>query len=305
MKTSHFFWGVFFLSIGALLLIGNLTELNFYWHTAWKFWPLVLVLIGVSILVKNQFGKNVVAALAGLILALTIYATVSATNNFFHNDFHLVFNDNDAVLDSSYFSEQYSDSVKTATLNFKGGAGSFKILTTSEKLAEFYTESYNDNYKLNRIDKGSNTELNFAMKDTRIRFGKSNYKNSVEMSLNPNPEWQINFDIGASSVDLDLTPYKVSKVDIDMGAASLNLKLGDLSDLTRLKLKAGASDIDILVPETVGCEITSDAALSSRRYNGFNKINKNVYRTDNFDSAKKRIYMEIDCGVSSIDVNRY
>lgn len=305
MKTSHFFWGVFFLAIGALLLIGNLTELNFYWDTAWKFWPLVLVLIGVSLLVKNQVGKNIVAALAGLILALTIYATVSATNNFFHNDFHFVFDDNDAVLDSSYFSEQYSDSIKTATLNFNGGAGSFKILTTSDKLAEFYTESYNDNYKLNRTDNGSHTDLNFSMKDTKIRFGKGNYKNSVEMSLNPNPEWQINFDIGASSVDLDLTPYKVSKVNIKMGAASLNLKLGDLADLTKFKLDAGASDIDILVPETVGCEITSDAALSSKNYQGFNKVSKNVYRTDNFESAKKRIYIDINCGVSSIDVNRY
>ncbi len=305
MKTSHFFWGVFFLAIGALLLIGNLTELNFYWDTAWKFWPLVLVLIGVSLLVKNQVGKNIVAALAGLVLALTIYATVSATNNFFHNDFNLVFDDNDAVPDSSYFSEQYSDSIKTATLNFNGGAGSFKILTTSDKLAEFYTESYNDNYKLNRTDNGSHTDLNFSMKDTKIRFGKGNYKNSVEMSLNPNPEWQINFDIGASSVDLDLTPYKVSKVNIKMGAASLNLKLGDLADLTKFKLDAGASDIDILVPESVGCEITSDAALSSKNYQGFNKVSKNVYRTDNFESAKKRIYIDIDCGVSSIDVNRY
>lgn len=305
MKTSHFFWGVFFLSIGALLLIGNLTTLNFYWDTAWKFWPLVLVLIGVSLLVKNQIGKNIVAALAGLILALTIYATVSATGNFIHNDFHFVFDDSDAEVDSSYFSESYNDSIKTATLNFDGGAGTFKLQTTSDKLAEFYTESYDDNYTLNRIDNGWHTDLNFTMKDKKIRFGKGNYKNSVLMSLNPNPEWQINFDIGASSVDLDLTPYKVSKVDINMGAASLNLKFGDLADLTKFKLNAGASDIDILVPENVGCEITSDAALSSKHFDGFKKTDKKIYRTDNFDSAKKHIYLEIDCGVSSINVSRY
>ena len=54
MKTSHIFWGIFFIAIGGLVLLGNLTALNFTWHSAWKFWPTVSVLIGVSILVNNR-----------------------------------------------------------------------------------------------------------------------------------------------------------------------------------------------------------------------------------------------------------
>ena len=63
------------------------------------------------------------------------------------------------------------------------------------------------------------------MKGNRIKFGNNNYKNSVEMSLNSKPEWELNFDVGAASLDLDLTQYKISKVDIDMGAAALNIKI--------------------------------------------------------------------------------
>ena len=143
------------------------------------------------------------------------------------------------------------------------------------------------------------------MKKTKVRLGKDNYRNNVEMALNEKPEWDLNFDVGAASLDLDLTPYIISKVDIDMGAAALNIKLGDKSDLTRVKIKAGASDIDILIPDSVGCEINSDVSLSSKYYQGFEKVKKDIYRTDNFDSAKKRIYIEIDCGVSSVDVRKY
>ena len=135
------------------------------------------------------------------------------------------------------------------------------------------------------------TDINFKMKNTHFKFGKNNYKNSVEMSLNPKPEWELNFDIGAASMDLDLTPYKINKLDIDMGAAALNVKFGDLADVSRFKIDAGASDIDILIPESVGCEIKSDAALSSRNYEGFTKIKKNLYRTENFDSAAKRKFL--------------
>jgi hypothetical protein len=306
MKTSHFFWGVFFLSIGGLLLLGNFTELNFYWDTAWKFWPLVLVLIGVAILVKNQAGKAVVGALAGLILALSLYASISATSNLFQNDFHFVFNDDEySISDTTFFSEDYSDSISTATLNFKGGAGSFKMEAPTEKLSNIVAVGNESNYTLKRNDTESHSDLYFNMKKTKVNFGKNHYKNNVEIALNKEPDWELNFDVGAASLDMDLTPYKVSKVDIDMGAAALNIKFGDLSDLARLKIDAGASDINILVPDSVGCEIDSDASLSSKHYEGFEKVSKNVYRTGNFDEAKKKIYIEVDCGVSSIDVRRY
>ncbi|MFN3695643.1 MAG: LiaI-LiaF-like domain-containing protein, partial [Ignavibacterium sp.] len=41
MKTSHYFWGMFFISLGGLVLMGNLTDIDFQWSTAWKFWPIV------------------------------------------------------------------------------------------------------------------------------------------------------------------------------------------------------------------------------------------------------------------------
>lgn len=305
MKTSNIFWGVFFVAIGGLVLLGNLTDLNFTWNSAWKFWPMVLILIGVSILVKNQIGKGIVAGLAALVLALTLYASVSATTNLIDDDFEINFGDDVVYYDTTYFSQEFSDSIKTATLNFSAGAGGFKMLLPTDKLIDFKTEGVKDNYRMNRNDAGSHTDLSFEMKETKIKFGKSNYKNYVEMSLNSVPEWDLNFDVGAASLDLDLTPYKIGKIDVDMGAASLNVKFGNISDVTRFSIEAGASDIDILIPDSVGCEINSDAALSSRNYEGFVKINKDLYRTGDFDKYPKKIFIDINCGVSSIDVKRY
>lgn len=306
MKTSNIFWGVFFISIGGLVLLGNITDLNFTWNSAWKFWPMVLILIGVSILVKNEIGKGIVAGLAALVLALTLYASISATTNLIDNDFEINLGDEVAVFDTTYFSQEYSDSIKTASLNFSGGAGGFKMLTPTDKLLDFRTEGVRENFNLERNDMDSHSEINFEMKSNHsIKLGKNNYKNNVELSLNSNPEWDLNFDVGAASLDLDLTQYKVNKLDIDMGAAALNVKFGNLADVTRFKLDAGASDIDILIPDSVGCEIKSDAALSSRNYEGFTKLNNDIYRSVNFDKFSKKIYIDIDCGVSSIDVKTY
>lgn len=307
MKTSHIFWGVFFIAIGGLVLLGNIAHLQFTWHSAWKFWPSVLVLIGISILVKNQIGKNIVAGLAGIVLALTIYTSVNATTNLIDDDFEINFGDGVAVYDTTYFSREYTDSIKSATLNFSAGAGSFKILVPTEKLFDFKTEGTRNNYDLNleRNDYNPHADINFKMKNTNIKLGKNNYKNLVEMSLNAKPEWNLNFEVGAASVDLDLTPYKVSKLDVDMGAAKLNVKLGNLSDVSHIKINAGASDINILIPDSVGCEINSEAALSSKEYEGFNRSADKIYRSENFDNYKKKIFIEIDCGVSKISVKKY
>lgn len=305
MKPSNIFWGVFFISIGGLVLLGNLTDLQFTWHSAWKFWPMVLVLIGVSILVKNQMGKGIVAGLAAIVLALTLYASVSATTNLIDDDFEIHFGDEAAVFDTTYFSQEYSDSITTAKLQFSGGAGGFKMLIPTDKLVDFKTEGLKENYRLTRNDFGSHSDIDFEMKSNKIKLGNNNYKNSVEMSLNANPDWELFFDVGAASLELDLTEYKISKLDIDMGAAALNVKFGNLTDVTRMKIDAGASDIDILIPDSVGCEINSEDALSSKNYEGFNRVNHNVYRTNNFDSSTKKIFIEIDCGVSSIDVKKY
>ncbi len=305
MKTSSIFWGVFFIAIGALVLLGNLTALQFTWDSAWKFWPAVLILIGVSILVKNQMGKSFVAGLAALVLALTIYASVSATSNLFDDDFEIKFGDGTTNFDTTSFSQEYSDSIKTCKLHFSGGAGGFKMLMPTDKLIDFKTEGLKENYILKRNNFGTHTDIDFTMKGNTVNLKNRGYKNSVEMSLNANPEWELLFEVGAAKLDLDLTPYKISKLDIDMGAASLNVKFGNLSEITRMSIDAGASDIDILIPDSVGCEINSDDALSSKNYEGFKRVNHNIYRTDNFDSSTKKIYIEIDCGVSSIDVKRY
>lgn len=306
MKTSHYFWGMFFISLGGLVLIGNLTDINFQWSTAWKFWPTVLILIGISIIIKNQIGKNFIAALAGIILALSIYSSISATINLIIDDFEIVFDDNSSVgYDTTKFSLDYQDSIKTAALHFNGGAGSFKLFSATDKLVNFQAEGLKDLYSLRRNDSGSYSEIFFDMKGKNIKIGKQNYKNSVEISLNPNPEWDLNFDVGASSLDLDLTQFKIRNTEINIGAAALRVKYGNLINTSDLKISAGASDIDILIPKDIGCEIKTDAALSSKNFKGFEKIKSDLYRTKNFDTAENKLYIKIDCGVSSIDVDAY
>jgi hypothetical protein len=78
-----------------------------------------------------------------------------------------------------------------------------------------------------------------------------------------------------------------------------------LNPETHLNVDAGASDINVSIPRESGCRILIDGALSSKHFEEFKKIDSDNYVTENFDEAANKIYIEIECGVSSISVERY
>lgn len=310
MKTSHIFWGIFFIALGGLILLNNFTNIYFDWETLVKLWPAVLILWGLSLFIKdNKFVKGFIVALLSVIIALTIYSSFNFIFDFVHYDdgrsFSGVVIDDDSDFDTTNYFEPFNLNVKESKLEFESGAGHFVINGTSEGLFSARTAGYKNNYLIDMNAYGDNADIDFYMKDKHFSFGHGKFINDVEMKLNTNPLWDLDFKMGAAGINLDLSPFKVDKVNIEMGASKLKIKLGDKSDNIRLHLEAGVSKIEIMIPESSGCEINSETVLSNKHFNGFNKISSGLFRTANFDSASNKIFLSFSTGVSSINVNRY
>lgn len=306
MKTSNIFWGILFLALGVLALLSNLIDVNIDWGSAWKYWPFVLVLIGLSILIKNKIGKVALAAFAAIVLAFTIFATVNSGIDLVRGDLNFVFNDDEnGTVDSVYYSEEYSDSIRFATFHLDAGAGKFTIDSSSTNLIDVYYEGKSKNYTFTKWLVEDKTNIQMKMKSSSFNFGSKKAKNKVDVALNSSPIWSLNFDVGAASLFADLSSYRIQDIDIDMGAAALNLIIGEPEKETYIKIDAGASDIDINIPKNAACEIKLDAALSSKNFEDLNEISSNLYRSENYEQADKKIKIKIDCGVSSISLRRY
>lgn len=72
-KTSSFFWPIFLILLGTLLLLNNLGILPWsIWSNLWKFWPLILILFGLEMLLGKGRLTNVLITLIGLSLLLVI-----------------------------------------------------------------------------------------------------------------------------------------------------------------------------------------------------------------------------------------
>lgn len=309
MKTKHIFWGLLFVSIGLLILLKNIGLLYIDLSNIWKFWPVAIILWGVSYFTKNNIVKGFIAGIAAIILAISLFAFFNSSYNFVCNAFSVHNDDFDFTInenkDTSQYVASYTSKIKYGEFNLNAGAGTFVINDSTNDLVHAVTQGLKNNYDLIRDDSGDKSTVTLKMKKRQLTFSDEHNKNKTLIKLNTTPVWDLNFDVGAAAIDFDLSPFRTDKIDIKMGAASMKIKMGSKSDVTKFHLKAGVSSVDILVPGTSGCEIHCNTALSSKDFDDFNKINSNLYRTENFDSAKKKIYLDIDTGISSIHVSRY
>lgn len=129
--------------------------------------------------------------------------------------------------------------------------------------------------------------------------------NDVDFKLNLQPEWTIKMNMGAGEVNFDLSPYKVRTFRFDGGAAALDIKMGSLLPITDVIVKTGVADVKINIPTGSGCRIVTKTGLSSRDFTGFTKLSNGTYETPNYANSTKKIFINLDGGLSNFEVSRY
>ncbi len=298
MKPTRFILGIITILIGLVLLVSNLGYLNVDWQTILKIWPAILIFWGISLFFSRSALSRLFSAAALVILGLVLVA--GAKTSWTVTD-QIIF---DSRSESQTF-ESSLDNIDKADLTLNSGAGTFILKETTDKLISANVISSIGRYDLKETRDGATANLTLEPKGKNISTAFGRNKNTVDIKLNPNPLWTLNFRLGAASADLDLSQYSLEKAIIEAGASSIDLKIGKKNTKTDVVVKAGASSLNISVPETSGTEVRASTGLSSRSFDGFTKTGDNTYRTDNFETAINKVYVDLSTGVSSINISRY
>jgi len=301
MNFKNAFWGILFIGIGSLFLLKNLDIIYFSWWDIWHLWPVLLVFIGISVL-PVKAGIKILLSVITIAIAAAILISNPTWSHRWPFQIHWE-SAKDRPIENQRIFEEYDAEIKEAELDFDAAAGEFEISGTTTNLFEFEKSGNLGKYMYSIKDLDDRKEISISLE--KGISGSLRLKNEVKILLNNEPVWDLNIDVGAADINMDLSDFKIRKVTIDGGASAIDLILGDLFDYTEVDIDAGASSIEIDVPETIACEVKSEAVLSSRNLEGFNKVSSGTYVTDNFSEAKKNIVINIDVAVSSIHVRRY
>ena len=315
MKSKNFIAGILILFIGVVALLAALNVFDFHWSIVMRLWPLILIIIGISILPLNDYLKGALI-LVSLGIGCLLYHVEAKDykgnpiSRFFHNAKSWSYDDDEEEADDEeafpfdqHFSEPYSN-MERASIDIDFGAGDIEMKAPCAELAKVDAASSFVKYSF-RTEYGDDGASIFVTGKGHTDNLKGKSENDLNIALSDTPIWSINLDLGAADADLDFSPYKVSDLVIDGGACDLDLKLGDSGCDTKVEINTGASDLDIMVPTGVDCEVTIESAITGKDLIGFEKIERGLWRTPGFGQGDHKIVIDIDCAVSDISVERY
>jgi len=331
MNSRNLLTGFLLLGLGVLFLGRNLGWFDIDWHDLTRFWPVLIILLGVNLLFGSRSRALTVATVILLAVAVPIAIVSRAHDRREHRDFYdddhddfdsdgygqnddadndeeITTTDSVRVSGAQRFIEPMTAGLESASFTLKGGAAHFFLRDTTAQLAEAQADHGFGHYGLRRVGDGTGANLVFEMKDgQKIKWKKENwrgeFKNNVHVRLNPAPLWDLTAEIGAGEADFDLSPYRVRTLKLDTGVTDVDVKLGSRADLTTVDVDAGVAQVTLKVPESVGCRIEHEG-LSLTDFDGFEKVGK-FYQTPGYDQATRKINIKFDSGLAKLEVERY
>ena len=308
------FAAILFLTIGIVLLLNTTGVVGWgiWWHIILRFWPVILIAVGFHIILARRFPL-----LSTIVVAMIITAGVSAA-----------YLSNQTVEGYGYqlgYESAHSSNladIHTLEMNIGFGVGALAIgsdmsgfgndlyYVRSTGIGVAADEIRNEGISevtlsvdapgdlLNDYDDGWN--VNIDLFDLFRSLGDIDW----EVGISPDVIVKLDIDAGAADIELDLRDANVEVLDMDIGAADVDIVLPAHAGYTDVYIDAGAADIDISVPDDVAALIESDSALISLDVDTFRFPGSDgIYQSPDYSTARNRVYINIDAGVSDIAIN--
>ena len=322
MKSRNLFIGILILFIGVVALLSTLGVFSFHWGIVWRLWPIMFIILGISLLPLNEYIRSGLLLLA-LALGCVFYHIENKNyegnifKRFFKRHFtQVTWNTKDDTDDEEdaesttadfladqHFSEPYA-AVEHASMDVDFGAGVLELKSPCAELAKVDAESNIVKYSF-LTEHSDNSAAVYVTGTGRGKGLKEKTSNNIDLYLCAVPVWDFDLDMGAADATLDFTPYRVENIEINGGACKLDLKVADHGIDTKIDINTGASDINISVPASMDCQINLDSAITGKDFKGFVKIERGLWQTPDFGKGENTIIIDLDCAVSNLSVERY
>ncbi len=303
----RYFWAFVLILFGVAGLGANAG----WWDSSmigklFMFWPLILVFWGVDLVFKKTKAYPYVVIVLLLLSGLFIYDVAFSPKSIIYTGQN---REECCTTTTDEFIEELPTDTEEVEYTVKTGAVDFKIQDTSEKLLEGNLES---NFTKADVSVTNKNKIARLTLETTSKFENysmhmfRSFVNKLTLKLNKNLPLKLKVENGASTMNFDLSPYKLKQFIVKAGASTVKIKLGvEILDGADLELDTGASTVTVDVPKEIGVKLTNESGLTTKNLSGFNKENDNLYYSDNYNTAAKKITISFKAGASTLNINRY
>jgi Flp pilus assembly secretin CpaC len=284
---------VILIVLGGIFLLNNFGILPWgVWTSVWKFWPVLLILIGLEFMLGHSLSFKTLLILLVLVFLIPIGFAINPFTN------------NPLATEKLEISEDLGSLTK-AKIIVDMPATNLEIKSTSQsaKLIEG-TVSFSKAAKEPEIEKEKSFgQIVFSIKQgmgSGIPF-VSSLRNDIKLNLSPQIPIELQINAGASKQKLDITELRIDYLELNSQASDLEITFGD-SYSSRAKIKSGASSLEIKIPQGVEARIKIDSKVKSASIDERFKEKDGEYKSEGFDKAFTRLDIQIEAVAGSITI---
>jgi len=290
------------IGAGVVLLLNQAGLLPWnVWATLWRFWPVVLVLLGIEILVGVTRSKPVYLAallLSAIILVGTVaYATyASQLGNLFPAG------QTEQVVEAMHDADRGD-----VTLKLAAGTLLVNALQDSPNFLEGTLQYGRNSRQAVRTATYEAGALSFTL-EAGNRNGSfwspfDPLGERWELGLTPRVPIHLTVTSGAGDMQLDLTDLQVTDLELKGGAGRTSIRLPQAARWTSGSIAAGVGEIEIIVPPELGIHMRISKGLGAVRVQNPRMASEGEYYwTDGWDTAENRADLTIQAGVGAISI---
>ncbi len=286
-------WGIILLFLGVVFLLQTLNIIpGGIWGSLWRFWPVLLIIGGLIILLR-PLSPGLVSLLILILLLGTLgaaiwrYAPPSPVGQSTRN-----------------YSEPLGN-LEKAQVRINTAAGNLVIGSLPAASTNF-------------VEAVSKTRDGVA--DIRVDFQRQNSTGKLNLStervnqqLTAESNWEVNFsrkipltidiDSAVGNLNLDFSDLQLTELLMDVDAGNYVVKMPASAGDTSAKIKANVANLQLTIPSGVALNLKADVNLSAfdidrDRFPGDGRY----YASPDFNTAKNRIRLELACTLGRVEI---
>jgi hypothetical protein len=283
-----------FIGLGIVLLLQQLGMIQWsVWDVAFRFWPLLVIAVGVDILVAR---RSFVGAVAGLIVLLAlllggIYLMGPGPSR-----------GNDLATDKVGYA---LEKAAAAEYDFTSDAGKIRIgplAATSESLIEgTFGRTVSGSVTAERKQNDGKAVVSIRTEWPRAYVFSRGDEFLWDLKLARTVSSDVRLTLGAGEIDANLKDLRPTAVDVKIGAGSLSLILPPGGDVT-VNVSVGVGSVTITLPEGAPVSVECTTGIGNCNLpNGSGFWNRS-YTSPEFDAATCHIRITVSMGVGEATV---
>jgi hypothetical protein len=288
---------ILLIAIGALFLLNNMGVVEVDWFSLWRFWPVLLILVGLDVI----FGRRgVLGSIALAIVALMVVGGIAffatartwTTTGTSHGTIAEPLGDIDRL--------EVTIDMGAVDANIEALAGGDDAVrgeyTTHKNLAIAATYS----------EAGGSGILAIEQKEFGRGFpggGGGGFASEINLGLTGEVPIDLTINVGAGDLTLDLEGLDIRSLKIEAGAGSVEVTLPDKGQID-VDVDLGMGNVSIDVPDSMEVLAQFDVALTNLDISHrLVKGEEDIWRTSGYSaSAENRVQIQVGTAVGNVTV---